>query len=67
MQLSAYYKHIDEPDSAICDNFKEELRKSPQKIIDQIREKSEFEQTVKELQKGRVKETKPEEPVHDEL
>ena len=37
VQLSAYYKTIDSPDADICKPFEEELRKSPQKILDQMK------------------------------
>ena len=37
MQLSAFYKHIENPDSAVCDAFQDELNKSPMKLMDQMR------------------------------
>lgn len=37
MQLSAYYKHIANPDQAVCDAFQDELNKSPKKLMDQMR------------------------------
>lgn len=32
-----FYKMVENPDKDICDAFEEELRKSPQKIFDQMK------------------------------
>jgi hypothetical protein len=37
MQLGLFYKTIDNPNKAICDAFEEELKKSPQKVFDQMK------------------------------
>ena len=37
VQFSVYYKETENADKAICDKFKEELKKSPQKILEQIK------------------------------
>ena len=34
MQLSVYYKEAAIPDKEICEKFKEELKKSPAKILE---------------------------------
>jgi len=36
-QLTAYYKAIENPNKEICDSFKKELAKAPQKIIQQMK------------------------------
>ena len=36
-QLSVFYKNINKPNREICDVFEEELKKSPQKIFDKMK------------------------------
>ena len=40
MQVSAYYKDVKYTDKALCDKFLQELRESPNKIIDQFNSKT---------------------------
>jgi hypothetical protein len=38
LQLSLFYKNISNPDKEVCDNFAEELKKSPGKIFEQMKD-----------------------------
>lgn len=46
--MSMYYKNIDNPDEDICASFKESLMRSPQEILDKIKNNS----NVSAIQKG---------------
>ena len=51
VQFSVYVKEVKEKDQEICDKFTEELKKSPQKILDQMKgEDSPFAKGMKTLQ-----------------
>lgn len=59
MQFTTYYKVVENPDRGICDNFLEQLLKSPQAILDKIKRSGNLEA----LQQGfeEFKNTSPEE------
>lgn len=43
MQFTTYYKVVENPDRGICDNFLEQLLKSPQAILDKIKRSGNLE------------------------
>jgi hypothetical protein len=74
VQFSMFYKKISNPNREICDSFDEELRKSPQKIFDQMKNYGPgmgIEDNLKQLKNlsepKATKEEKKKEAVHDEL
>lgn len=68
-----FYKNITNPNKEICDAFEEELRKSPQKIFDQMKNYGPgkgLEDSLKQLKTATEPEASKEDkkkPVHDEL
>ena len=68
-----FYKNITTPNKEICDAFEEELRKSPQKIFDQMKNYGPgvgLEDSLKQLKSASEPEATKEvkkEPLHDEL
>ena len=77
VQFSLFYKDIESPDSEVCDNFKEELRKSPAKIFEQMKNYGPgkgLEDSLKQLKTAvdpesetEKKEEETKKPLHDEL
>lgn len=72
VQFSLFYKEITNPNKEICDAFEEELRKSPQKIFDQMKNYGPgkgLENTLSQLKSASEPSTTQNEkkPVHDEL
>jgi len=63
-----YYKDIAIPDKDICDSFKEELKKSPQRIMKQIKNAADqANKKIREVNDKKTKEVGGSSSFHDEL
>ena len=73
LQMSLFYKDVANPDREVCDAFDEELKKSPSKVFEQMKNYGpgkNIEDSIKSLKTANDPEPAKEEvkaPVHDEL
>lgn len=63
--MSLFYKNVANPDQVVCDAFAEELKKSPSKIFEQMKNYGpgkDIEESIKSLKSAK----EPEEEVKEE-